>query len=239
MLAALAMAWPVAAYESTSARSASLPGFTFAARGDVRVLVVEQEIKVGEQTAAGLSRPHADWTDAARRALGAAVTDIFTKQKMQLIALSATEGEGGALVHDYRKLFDAVAQSVISYKLLPDDRLPTKSGRFDWTLGPGVAELAQSQKADYALFYGTTDGYASASRARIEALGTAFGADIDAGEHRGYAGLVDLKTGDLIWLKVDARMRGDVRTAEGAKRRAGQLFDTFPKRGPASAGKRN
>ncbi len=34
--------------------------------------------------------------------------------------------------------------------------------------------------------------------------------------HIGYAGLVDLKTGDVIWFNADPQMGGDVRTEEGA-----------------------
>ena len=44
----------------------------------------------------------------------------------------------------------------------------------------------------------------------------------------GHAGLVDLKTGDLLWLNADTQMGGDVREADGAKKRVRQLLAGFP-----------
>ena len=54
------------------------------------------------------------------------------------------------------------------------------------------------------------------------------GLAVKSGEHAGYAGLVDLRTGDLLWLNADAAMGGDVRDADGAIKRIGQLLEDFP-----------
>ena len=51
-----------------------------------------------------------------------------------------------------------------------------------------------------------------------------------AGVHTGYAGLVDLRTGELVWLNADRQMGGDVRDAEGADKRVRQLLEGFPGR---------
>lgn len=230
---------PSAAYDSASARTAARPGFVLPADGALKIVILQQKIDVGEHSAGGVSRPHADWTVAARKGLAAAATETLASRRITLLPLSDGKDADATPVHDYRALFDAVAQSVISYKLLPDDRLPTKRGLFDWTLGAGTAQFAEASGADYALFYGTTDSYPSQSRERLDTLNAAFGGEKVDGEHRGYAALVDIRTGDLLWFKVDVRMSGDVRTAEGAKRRAGQLFASFPKRGEIVAGEGN
>ena len=49
-----------------------------------------------------------------------------------------------------------------------------------------------------------------------------------SGVHIGYAGLVDLETGDLVWLNADRKMGGDVRTGDGAVKRVTQLLEDFP-----------
>jgi hypothetical protein len=56
------------------------------------------------------------------------------------------------------------------------------------------------------------------------------GAGAARGSHFGYAGLVDLKNGDILWLNVDLKATGDVRTAEGAAQRIEQLLNGFPGR---------
>lgn len=53
---------------------------------------------------------------------------------------------------------------------------------------------------------------------------------IAVGVHKGFAGLVDLHTGDLVWLNADMQMGGDVRDADGAQKRVGQLLAGFPGR---------
>ena len=56
-----------------------------------------------------------------------------------------------------------------------------------------------------------------------------------AGTHFGYVALVDLKSGDIVWLGVDLKASGDVRTAEGAAQRVEQLLNGFPVRSFAGA----
>lgn len=221
----------LAAFDSTSAKTASRPGFTLPAGKPLNILILQSEIKVTEQTAAGMPRPNADWTTAARQTLAEALAEGLAARQGKVQILSPLSAADTVLAHDYRTLFDSIAQSVVSYKLLADDRLPTKEGRFDWTLGAGVAQLDKGGYADYGLFYGTTDSYASQARTSVETVQAALGMETEKGEHRGYAGLVELKTGDLVWFKVDVRMAGDVRTAEGAKRRVSQLLTGFPKQG--------
>ena len=59
------------------------------------------------------------------------------------------------------------------------------------------------------------------------------GIAVTSGEHAGYAGLVDLRSGDVLWLNADGAMGGDVRDADGAKKRVGQLLEEFPGSAPA------
>ena len=54
------------------------------------------------------------------------------------------------------------------------------------------------------------------------------GIAVKSGEHKGAAGLVDLKTGDVVWLNADFAMGGDPREADGADKRVGQLLEEFP-----------
>ncbi len=53
---------------------------------------------------------------------------------------------------------------------------------------------------------------------------------IPAGVHIGYAGLVELETGNIVWFDTDLAMGGDVREVDGAAKRVEQLLAGFPKR---------
>jgi hypothetical protein len=53
---------------------------------------------------------------------------------------------------------------------------------------------------------------------------------VPSGIHVGYAGLVELETGNVVWFNTDLAMGGDPREVEGADKRVGQLLDGFPLR---------
>jgi hypothetical protein len=178
--------------------------------------------------------PNAEWTDRARKNIDAALK----KQQAVLgnVVLMAPEayGEQARLVEEYTNLFDAVSQAVVNYQFFVGNRLPTKkrdnkAGVFDWSLGEGVRDLPGAKDADYALFIYNEDAYGSTGRKLLQAVALLGpGIAVKSGEHKGAAGLVDLKTGDLLWLNADFAMGGDVRDVEGAEKRVRQLLEEFP-----------
>jgi hypothetical protein len=131
-------------------------------------------------------------------------------------------------------LFSAVSSSVIQYQFFVGNRLPTKkrdnkNDVFDWSLGKGVAALPGAAEADYGLFIYNEDQFGSTGRKLLQVVAMfGPGISVKSGEHKGYAGLVDLKTGDLVWLNADGAMGGDVREADGAQKRIGQLLEGIP-----------
>lgn len=71
--------------------------------------------------------------------------------------------------------------------------------------------------------------YGSTGRKILQAVAIlGAGIAVTSGEHKGYAGLVDLKTGDILWLNADGQMGGDVRDQEGSQKRVRQLLEEFP-----------
>ena len=138
---------------------------------------------------------------------------------------------------DYRALFSVLADSVIAYQFFPGNRLPTKKrkGEFEWGMGPGVAALAKDSGADYALFIYNEDQYGSTGRKLLQLFAAMAYVSVKSGEHKGFAGLVDLRTGELVWLNADLAMGGDIRTSEGAQKRVAQLLEDFPGSKPVIA----
>jgi hypothetical protein len=139
------------------------------------------------------------------------------------------------IVQQYSNLFSSVADAVIEFQFFKGGRLPTKvkNKTFEWSLGPGLSDIAALKGADYLLLINTLDEIGSTGRKMLQAVGFLAGVWIKAGVHSGYAGLVDLHTGELVWLNADRQMGGDVRTTEGAEKRIGQLLEGFPGRAKA------
>jgi len=211
-------------------RSAVKPGFAFPTDRQISIVVFRPDVRVGTLTAGGVDEPNADWTNTARDLIATTLQTNSTVQGAKLVFPTEPTGADAAYLAEYRALFRAVAESVMIHKLFVGQRLPTKKERFDWTLGTGAQRLGQMTGSDYALFFFTHDAYGSAGRKTAQIFGAMFGVSIVPGVHIGYAGLVDLKTGELVWFNADPQMGGDVRTSDGAVKRVGQLLDGLPGR---------
>jgi hypothetical protein len=94
--------------------------------------------------------------------------------------------------------------------------LPSKDGKFDWSLGPAVESIARSHEADYALFLFVRDSYATGGRVALIVIGAALGAFVPGGAQVGFASVVDLRTGDIVWFSRLERPHGDLRTPDAA-----------------------
>jgi hypothetical protein len=109
--------------------------------------------------------------------------------------------------------------------------LPTKEGKLDWSMGEPVRLIKQMTGADYALFSWVRDSYASDERKAamvaiaVLSLGRAVAT---GGVQTGYASLVDLNTGQVMWFNRLSRASGDLREAEKAAETIDSLLDTFP-----------
>jgi len=221
----LAAASPVHAQEKTGLK----PGFVLKP-GTARIVLMRPSIKVGAQSTGGMFEPNADWTDQAKENLAAALSKAHTGLGNSVVAYAEPIGGNPAKVAEYQELFGAVASSVIEYQFFRGNRLPTKKRKdqFEWGLGPDVRTLPGLDKADYALFITTEDHFGSTGRKVLQLFAAMANVGVTAGVHKGFAGLVDLRTGELVWLNADMQMGGDVRDAPGADKRVRQLLEGFP-----------
>lgn len=238
-----------------SAGSMTRQDFTFPEDGQMEIVVFRPDVRVGSMKVGGMDEPNAEWTAQARTNIQKKLEERAEMLNADVRFIDELEGEHAELLSDYRALFEAVAGSVFQH-VTAGDTLKTKQaveryeqrGRvrerrvntLDWTLGPGAAQLKEATGADYAMFVFTHDAYADGGRKAAQAvgmLGCLIGACviIQAGVHVGYAGLVDLNTGNIVWFNTDLAMGGDPREEDGAEKRVRQLMKGFPARDEAEA----
>ena len=111
---------------------------------------------------------------------------------------------------------------------LPSKKLPDNEWRFDWSLGSGVSEIGAKYDADYLLFVFYRDYQASGGRVAFSILAAAFGVAVGTGYEGGFASLVDLKTGDVVWFNTVAVGSGEMRDPNGARMAVEGLFKDIP-----------
>jgi hypothetical protein len=198
--------------------------------GDARIVVMPLDVELFELSAAGLQEPRADWTDAARGHLLAAFEAEQAERRLDLDVLDEASLPAEILdgLHQIQSLHGAVGQTILLSRV-PELALPTKQGKFDWSLGPQVAALRDATGARYALFTHIRDSYSSAGRVALIIVAGMFGVGVPGGQQVGFASLVDLETGDVVWFNRLMRGAGDLRTATAAQETAGVLLTDFPR----------
>lgn len=219
---------------ATQERSAVKQGFTLAPNSQKKILVFRPAVSVGAQSTGGIFEPNAEWTERSKANIQAALSKLQRQLGNEVIVAPDAFGEEARNVEEHMALFAAVSRAVIEYQFFVGNRLPTKkqdnkSSIFDWSLGQGVAALPGAKDADYGLFLYNKDEFGSTGRKLLQVVALlGAGVAVKSGEHVGYAGLVDLRTGDLLWLNADAAMGGDVREPDGSEKRVRQLLEDFP-----------
>jgi hypothetical protein len=209
-------------------------------QGDYKLLVLRPDVSVGSLTTGGMVEPRADWTEQARTNIVAALQAQqggrggklhILERRNQLTGVNEQE------VADFERLFYAVGESIVIHKYL-GEYLPTKRGKgLEYTLGEDAVRLGQKTGYDYALFMHAEDSVASGGRVALGVLGLAgcivgfCAPNIGGGAQLDYAGLVDLKTGEVVWFNVVGASSqvpgiafGDLRSPQGAAQMVERLL---------------
>lgn len=84
-------------------------------------------------------------------------------------------------------------------------------------MGPGVKKIAEKYEADYALFSYYRDYQASGGRVALSVLSAVIGVGVAAGSESGYASLIDLQTGDIVWFNQLVAGKGELRNKDEAR----------------------
>ncbi len=195
-------------------------------REDPRILLMPPDVKYYVLTAGGLTEPNLQWTSAARLYFVKEVDDYAAERGADLIIIDPVLPPGD-IETEYERLHNAVGNTILVNYF--GNRLPSKGDRFDWSLGPGVSAIGQKHGADYALFSYYRGYDASGGRIALSILAqAALGIGISTGGTGGFASLVDLRTGDIVWFnKLDAGV-GDLRNPDGAKKAIRELLKDLP-----------
>ena len=182
------------------------------------------DIELFSISGGGVLEPRADWTEAGGKFFKAAL--LTKNQNLGLRSIEVAEGDADALA-EVNSLHAAVARAIALHHFGPL-ALPTKDGKLDWSLADAVRPVKQATGADYALFTWVRDSYASGERAAAMIGLALLGVGVAGGQQIGYASLVDLTTGRVVWFNRLARGSGDLREAQPAAETVDALLAEFP-----------
>jgi hypothetical protein len=212
----------IAAWAQQSSNLA--PGFSSRSKAS-RMVIVPVDVELFSISGGGVAEPKADWTQSAvanidavlaarKDSLGTGVERLLEKDMDDLTDLNA--------------LHAAVARSVFLHHSPGLLKLPTKNNLMDWSMGDSVKPLKDKTGADYALFMWIRDSYATAERKAAMVVMALFRVGVPGGAQTGYASLVDLNSGRVVWFNSLLRASGDLRDPASATETIDTLLKGFP-----------
>jgi hypothetical protein len=184
------------------------------------------DVELFSLSAGGVAEPRADWTATA---LGHMKTAMSVKVNgIGLDAMTMEEAAADEFAEQIG-LHAAVARSIALHHGLGGNwALPTKEGRLDWSFDDAMQPLQAKTGARYALFVWVRDSYASAERKAAMVAMAILGVGLTGGSQVGYASLIDLDSGRVLWFNRMARGSGDLREGPAAAESIEVLLAGFP-----------
>jgi hypothetical protein len=216
------LAWGLAGAAGAQSKHLA-PGFLALPMG-AKVALMPADIELFLISAGGVMEPKADWTEAASKHFRAALLE--KNRQLGLASVELGEGDADELA-EINNLHGAIARAIAIHHF-GGLALPTKEGRLDWSLGDVVRLIKEKTGADYALFSWLRDSYASDERKAMMVGLALLGIGLGGGTQAGYASLVDLNDGRVLWFNRLQRMSGDLREPEKAAETLEALLLQFP-----------
>lgn len=218
---------------AASAEPPAEPGAT-AAPGAKRIVVLPVEFTVYEKSVSGIEAVP-DWSESAQFALGDAAAGMLRlDDRFEIVAMPTVEGETEQLLREHVELFKIIAGNVTSLIQYGGKAWAEKKTNFDYTLGDGLAFLAESAQADYALIVAGAQVKQTGGSVFMQILAAAGGYAAPGGGTFIVIGVVNLRSGDLAWFnwKVGGELFGmtgsDVRDPTTAQAVVGKMFAEYP-----------
>jgi hypothetical protein len=194
-----------------------------------KVLVLYSDIEVVEVSAGGVEETVPKWSKVASRTVLKALKASLEKHGLKESAVPKYPGTTAHNLDEHEALYKlvVVTASEIGW--------PNKIRRFDYSIGPGLRKIAAKTGVNYAfMVYGrdyvsTAGRKARAIAGNIPIVNIFTGPPPKLGHSFIHLGLINLKTGDLLWMNSDYREgTTNLRDPGDAKKMLNTLFDWYP-----------
>lgn len=200
--------------------------------GSGTILLLPLNVEVREMSAGGLSDVVPSWTRDAKSNITLHLTSgKFSDLKNQtVVALPELTDEETATLDEHVSLAKVVWADAHILTTLGGAAWKHKATKFDYTLGPGLAFLAEKTGADKALIIIGEDMHTTTGRKAMFFAMAALGVAIPLGHTVMVGKLVDLKTGDLLWMNtwVDATGAATFLEPADVANASHALFEPYP-----------
>jgi len=170
-----------------------------------KIIVLPADVSVYQLSTGGVSEEVNKWSKIATKNVHQVIEQFaVNSKKFRVISLPKLNKKEQRKVDEHVALYNIVGHMGLSYFSGPWKH---KRSKFDYTIGPGLKFLAEKTGADAAMLVVGVD-YVSTKGRKAAAVGLLLagvllgqGAHVRLGYSKLIVGIVDLKTGNLLWIK--------------------------------------
>jgi hypothetical protein len=205
-----------------------------------RVLFLPADIRLHELSAGGVAEKVDAWSSEASANATRVVNQIATsRHPFQIVDSPELSAEERAILEEHIALYDAVAGSAYFARTSMFKAWQDRGREFDYTLGPGLKALAERTNVDAALILSGSDYISTGGRKAAMLMGALLGAVTGVVVMPGggvsfvSVGVVDLRSGDLLWFGTDQSGSTNFQNEADLRSMIEGLFNTYPGIAPA------
>jgi len=200
------------------------------------VLLVHPEVVVKQLTTGNLEETAQDWSREASENAARLVRALVKKNgAFEVVDDSGLTPADKVSLQQYSALYVRLMASIEIARQSKNPAWKKRVRRFDYTVGPGITEVAVRTHADAALFVVGTDHVSSAGRDARTAGGILIGILTGvymlpkAGTAFLSLGMVDLHSGDVLWVSSEYGGGGmNLRKEKSLNKVLTELFESYP-----------
>jgi len=171
------------------------------ARLPSKLLLLPLDVSVSQLTASGNVDEDPEWCNQAReRLLRYVQQEMAAKPVFSLNQLPELTKEEQARLDEHLALFDLVAGNAMQAVNSPSPVWNRKRQNFDYSIGSGLADFKARTGADVALIVIANDYISTGGRKAMSVAAAMLGVVPVMGYASVFAGVVDLQSGDILWL---------------------------------------
>lgn len=198
-----------------------------------KILLLPPEVRMQEVSAGGIAETVQEWSNRANENLVHALKELVReKQLFELVDMPALSEEQQEIVDQHVAMYEVVANNAYQFGKLNDGSWSQRAKDLNYTVGPGLQFLAEQTGADGALFLVGLDSVSTPGRRALFIVTTImFGLPvIPPGFSYVAAGVIDLRSGKLLWQSYDYGIgRHDLRQLHDVRTLTGSVLETYPK----------
>lgn len=204
------------------------------APGPRKVLVAQPDVRMYEISLGLTTERVVEWEKQAAQEIAATTERIGREEGLFIVVpLPALDDAQGRNLEQHRALFATMQRNLVQLKHNGEGAWSHKRESFDYTIGPGLSSLREATGADAVLFCLAKDSITSSSRKLYDAFKTVTSLGLSSPVRVPSfltVGLVDLKTGNVLWYDDDSSKTTALNTLQGIEFAMRSVLSGFPRR---------